>query len=64
MRENSPLTVKKLSSFFLLLIMDSFRWDEIKKILMFFVATALVFGCGLIGLAVVGRKKIQQGNIE
>ena len=27
-------------------------------------ATMLLFGCGLIGLAAVGRKKFQQGNIE
>ena len=27
-------------------------------------ATMLLFGCGLIGLAAVGRKKFQQGNIK
>jgi hypothetical protein len=28
------------------------------------LATMLLFGCGLIGLVAVGRKKFQQGNIE
>ncbi len=27
-------------------------------------ATMLLFGCGLIGLAAVGRKKFQQGNTK